>query len=265
MVSCRTGFPLNQWRKGSKSRVYSRDNSGHNPDKVKSSNYTPINLQHSSVGYKDREWIQRQGIQFPRSDGQTYWRLSTVRLQQIKELEKINTEKVKVIEYCSSESSTYMMESSHLKQYWMKKVHLIIVKNLLMFNHRVVIPTRVEDWIYETHFGNYERPNSSFIFNLGILHLLKKKIVLPWTKCEKSLLPSSFLSEWQTFYFFTETLTFVEQKYVSVITKLKRTFAVHGIHNVVISDKSPQFASTKFWNFDADFTHTATMDIFEAR
>ena len=46
----------------------------------------------------------------------------------------------------------------------------------------------------------------------------------------------------------------------NLINKLKSLFAVHGIPDVVISDNGPQFASTEFRNFSADFgfTHTTS-------
>ena len=189
------------------------------------------------------------------------------------------------------QTDQYLNKLHNLKYLQVKfREHLTIVDDLLLFDSWIVIPRQMRlemlKRIHEGHLG-IVKCRALASFSVWWPHMSKdiEDLVQKRDTCAKHrptqkepLLPSTFperpwarlgmdLFELQGKTFLVgvdyysrwlELRRLDNQTHRNLISKLKSILAVHGIPDVIISDNGPQFASTEFRNFAADFSFMHT-------
>lgn len=183
-----------------------------------------------------------------------------------------------------------------LKPYWENKRHLTITRGLLMFNHRLVIPTSLQlemlEAIHEGHLGITKcqgraaysvwwplltKNIESMINKCRICSKLrperKEPLIalsypsIPWTRLGTDL----FELDKKTYIVVVDyTSRWFEVKQLNTVTSsavirvLCELFATHGIPDTIISDNGPQYACQEFKEFAKDwgFKHVTSSPVY---
>ena len=198
--------------------------------------------------------------------------------------------------YCLEGWPAYPPQQTLLKPYWENRGHLTVVKDLLLYNERIVVPTalrlKVLDQIHEGHLGItkcrararesvwWPRINSVIQEMISRCqtcakvcpeqreHLLTSEWPShPWERVgtdlfeyEKKtyLLAVDYYSRW------VEVRPLQNTQAKDVVEALKSIFATHGVPEIVVSDNGPQYASECFQNFTKSygFTHSTSSPLY---
>ncbi|GFS06424.1 Pol polyprotein [Elysia marginata] len=215
---------------------------------------------------------------------------SSCKLQDIISQQQSDPEVKEIRNFCQRGWPAFMPQNPLLQQYWTNQRYLTIIDDILLFNHRIVVPTNMRlemlNKLHESHLGvtkccaltktSVWWPNiSSHIENMvrkcsvcAKLRPVAKEPLLPssfpehhWSRVAMDLfdlhgktylLLVDYHSRWPEIRI-RDHLTSA-----AVIVRLKSIFATHGIPDVLVSDNGPQFASAEFRKFTEEFSFTYT-------
>ena len=217
---------------------------------------------------------------------------TAMRLQEIREAQKVDEECSQVRVYCLQGWPAYMPHQPLLRPYWESRGHLSVVDDLLMYDDRLVIPRgmrlQILDCIHTGHLGITKcrsRARTS-VWWPGLSKQIED-LVAQCVTCAKDrptpkepLMSASFPSRpweriatdlfelnWKVCLILTDYYSrWFEIKELRnetsqvVIQALKELFAIHGIPDLIISDNGPQYSADSFREFATKygFVHTTS-------
>ena len=217
---------------------------------------------------------------------------TAMRLQEIREAQKVDEECSQVRVYCLQGWPAYMPHQPLLRPYWESRGHLSVVDDLLMYDDRLVIPRgmrlQILDCIHTGHLGITKcrsRARTS-VWWPGLSKQIED-LVAQCVTCAKDrptpkepLMSASFPSRpWERIatdlFELNGKVYLIVTDYYSrwfeikelrnetsqvVIQALKELFAIHGIPDLIISDNGPQYSADSFREFATKygFVHTTS-------
>ncbi|XP_064390623.1 uncharacterized protein K02A2.6-like [Halichondria panicea] len=198
----------------------------------------------------------------------------------------------KVREYCETQWPSRNSIDSSLKPYWKVKASLTLVKQLLLYNNRIVVPLKLrKETLENIHEGHQGIERSRLRAQCSVwwpcVTAEVKQYVENCRECAKECKPkrepliSTPLPDYPWQMVGTDLFELKGQQYLVVvdyysrypeciklsrttsahiITVLKAIFARHGIPETVRSDNGPQFSSHEFTQFAQTygFKHTTS-------
>ena len=217
---------------------------------------------------------------------------TAMRLQEIREAQKVDDECSQVRAFCMQGWPAYMPHQPLLCPYWESRGHLAVVDDLLMYDDRLVIPRsmrlQILDCIHTGHLGITKcrsRARTS-VWWPGLSKQIED-LVAQCVTCAKDqptpkepLMSASFPSRpWERiatdlFELKGKVFLIVSDYYSrwfeikelrnesssAVIQALKELFAIHGIPDLIMSDNGPQYSAASFREFAIKygFVHTTS-------
>ena len=197
-----------------------------------------------------------------------------------------------VKQYCRNGWPGIMPHQPLLKPYWQQKQHLTVVKDILMFDSRLVIPPSLQlevlDQLHQGHLGMTKCKGRAQIsvwwptISSQIESMVNKcSTCSPYRAVQKEpLIPLSFpnapwdrlgtdlfeldkknyvvIVDYASRWFEIKQLLHTTSK--DVIKALREVFVIHGIPNEVVSDNGPQYSAREFAIFAQEwgFTHVTS-------
>ena len=214
-------------------------------------------------------------------------------IARIKEAQRADAIVKEVIGYCESGWPAYKTDANTVIQpYWDAQAHLTVIKGLLLYDSRIVIPTSLRlktlDQIHQAHQGitkcrararrsvwwpGMSSQIQELVQNCRVCRVMSPVPVEPlcpstlpdkaWERLgadifefKKShyLIMVDYYSRW------IEVRKLSSLNAGSEVEAFKSIFCVHGILELVISDNGPQFSSGEFLSFASEygFTHVTS-------
>ena len=188
---------------------------------------------------------------------------------------------VKVKQYCQTEWPEKRATPAGIRPYWKARSSLSVCNQLLMFNHRIVVPSSLQkealERIHESHQGisRCRMRSKSSVWWPGISSAIEDMIQrcpvcvrdaelhheplmstalpqYPWQMLGSDLFElkgTSYLLVVDYFSRYPEVIRLTSTTSAAVITALKSMFSRHGIPECFRSDNGPQYSSSEFGDF----------------
>ena len=217
---------------------------------------------------------------------------SEVKRREISQAQKDDSVCSQVRQYCQDGWPAYLPHTPLIRPYFENRSHLTITNDLLLYDDRIVIPSKTRLGILHTvhdgHLGitkcrararaavwwpGLSREIEEMVMRCDICAKVrpevKEKLMAssfpsrPWERLGMDLCDHRGVVYLVIVDYFSRWLEFRKlqnQTSEHTIAVLKEVFATHGIPDIVMSDNGPQFSSAHFSAFAATyvFTHTTS-------